>query len=61
MHKERYSPTLNLGGTTDKNIYHYVYKVTDKKFLGTSTTYIEETVDFASATETSLHICSRWT
>jgi hypothetical protein len=41
---------LYLGGTTDKNVYHYVYKVTDKKFMSTSTTYMEETVDFDSKT-----------
>lgn len=40
---------LYLGGTTDKDVYHYVYKVTDKKFLSsTSITYMEETVDFDS-------------
>jgi hypothetical protein len=35
-----------LGGTTGGNAYHYIYKVTDKKFLSSSTTYLEETVDF---------------
>ncbi len=36
-----------LGGTTNGNSYHFIYKVTDKKLLSPNTiTYMEETVDF---------------
>ena len=45
-----------LGGTVDNNIYHYIYKVTDKKFMSTNITYIEESVDFGSKTATSKKI-----
>jgi hypothetical protein len=42
-----------LGGTANNNIYHYIYKVTDKKFLSTNITYMEETMDFDSKSVSS--------
>jgi hypothetical protein len=39
---------MYLGGTVDKNVFHYIYKVTDKKFMSSNTTYMEETVDFGA-------------
>jgi len=47
---------MYLGGTADKNVYHYIYKVTDKKFLSTNTTYMEETVDFDAKSVSSRKI-----
>jgi hypothetical protein len=35
-----------LGGTATNNVYHYLYKVFDKKFMSTKITYMEETIDF---------------
>ena len=35
-----------LGGTAINNVYHYLYKVFDKKFMSTKITYMEETIDF---------------
>lgn len=45
-----------LGGTVDNNIYHYIYKVTDKKLMSSNITYMEETVDFGSKTVSSKKI-----
>lgn len=42
-----------LGGTASGNVYHYVYKITDKKFMSSSITYMEETADFDAKTVSS--------
>jgi len=45
-----------LGGTVDNNVYHYIYKVTDKKFMSSNITYMEESVDFGSKAVSSKQI-----
>jgi hypothetical protein len=39
-----------LGGVAKKGVFQLVYKVTDKKFLGSSVYYQKETIDFAAKT-----------
>ena len=45
-----------LGGTVDNNVYHYIYKVTDKKLMSSNITYMAETVDFGSKAVSSKQI-----